>query len=328
MVRGAQISPDVRLIILRMKASGAQNSDITMWTGVSERSIQRIVQVYLTSGVWGVKERKQRLGKVDAAVIEDLLIYVARNPDKQLPDYRQYLATIHNIDVCESTISRALHTSGYTLKTVTKAAKERNWEKRAAFLMEITQYKPNEMVFIDESSFDKRTSNRVRTWSRVGVRIVRPSYFFRGERYSILPALSLEDGIFHLNIVNGSFNQVSFHTFIEELLDRMTPYNPVTHPSKSVIVLDNCSIHKNPETLALIIQRRMRYVFLPPYSPDYNPIELAFSSMKAWFRKNNEAVAAVWDTDLEARLFLIRMAYTATPEKARGWFRKCNYDVD
>lgn len=78
----------------------------------------------------------------------------------------------------------------------------------------------------------------------------------------------------------------------------------------------------------LIAISGMRYVFLPPYSPDYNPIELAFSSMKAWFRRNNDEVAMVWNDRVQAELLLIRMAYTATAEKAQGWFRKCNYEVD
>ncbi|PVF91090.1 hypothetical protein CPB86DRAFT_771013 [Serendipita vermifera] len=69
----------------------------------------------------------------------------------------------------------------------------------------------------------------------------------------------------------------------------------------------------------------MRYVFLPPYSPQYNPIELAFSSMKAWFRRNNEAVAANWDDEAKATRLLLRMAFTALPWKAEGWFQKCNY---
>jgi len=72
----------------------------------------------------------------------------------------------------------------------------------------------------------------------------------------------------------------------------------------------------------------MRYVFLPPYSPDYNPIELAFSSMKAWFRRNNEDVATIWNNDRDARLLLIGMAFTVTPEKTDGWFRKCSYITD
>jgi len=72
-------------------------------------------------------------------------------------------------------------------------------------------------------------------------------------RYSILPALSLEDGIFHMNIVQGSFNMETFHVFISQLLQRMSPYDGETHPSKSVIVLDNCQIHKNVETLQMIL---------------------------------------------------------------------------
>lgn len=71
----------------------------------------------------------------------------------------------------------------------------------------------------------------------------------------------------------------------------------------------------------------MRYIFLAPYSPDYNPIELAFSSMKAWFRKHNDAVTLAWDEERTARRLLVEMAFTATPEKAAGWFQKCNYVV-
>jgi transposase len=72
----------------------------------------------------------------------------------------------------------------------------------------------------------------------------------------------------------------------------------------------------------------MRYVFLPPYSPDYNPIELAFSSMKFWFRRNHDEVVDCWGDERRARHLLIQMAYTATAEKAAGWFRKCRYPVD
>jgi transposase len=136
---------------------------------------------------------------------------------------------------------------------------------------------------------------------------------------------------------------VSFRQFIDELLLRMNRYDPEHHPSKSVIVLDNCQIHKDPDTLQHILDRYvlhlkcmlnliflsgMRYVFLPPYSPDYNPIELAFSSMKAWFRRHNDLVREHWDDEPAARRLLGEMAFTATSEKAAGWFRKCQYPVD
>ncbi|KAI5822085.1 hypothetical protein K523DRAFT_217490, partial [Schizophyllum commune Tattone D] len=65
--------------------------------------------------------------------------------------------------------------------------------------------------------------------------------------YSLLPALSL-DGIIHVSIVEGSFTSDLFYDFIDGLLDKMQPYpNP-----RSVIVMDNCRIHKDPAILDLI----------------------------------------------------------------------------
>jgi hypothetical protein len=66
-------------------------------------------------------------------------------------------------------------------------------------------------------------------------------------RYSVLPALSL-DGILHISIVQGSFNYKSFAKFIEGLLMQM---NPFPAPN-SVIVMDNCRIHKSPLVLDMI----------------------------------------------------------------------------
>lgn len=68
----------------------------------------------------------------------------------------------------------------------------------------------------------------------------------------MLPALSL-DGILHVTTVPGSFNMDLFNTFIVELLDNMQQYDPITHNKNSVIVLDNCRIHKNPDLLDYII---------------------------------------------------------------------------
>lgn len=67
--------------------------------------------------------------------------------------------------------------------------------------------------------------------------------------------MSLDDGIFHVSIVEGSFNMESFREFIDELLLQMNPYDAELHPPKSVIVLDNCQIHKDPDTLQHIIDR-------------------------------------------------------------------------
>jgi hypothetical protein len=70
-------------------------------------------------------------------------------------------------------------------------------------------------------------------------------------RFSVLPALSLLNGIIHCDIVEGSFDTNAFYDFVSKLLDYMEPY-PAPN---SVIVMDNCRIHKHPAILDLIEER-------------------------------------------------------------------------
>jgi DDE superfamily endonuclease len=73
------------------------------------------------------------------------------------------------------------------------------------------------------------------------------------------------------------------------------------------------------------LHRGMRYIFLPPYSPDLNPIELAFSSLKACFKRNRDMVEECWGDEQRAQELLIRLAFRVTPEMAAGWYAKCGY---
>ena len=72
--------------------------------------------------------------------------------------------------------------------------------------------------------------------------------------------------------------------------------------------------------------RGMRCEFLPPYSPDYNPIEAAFSKFKACIKgKAAEFLALDQDEELDVHLFLIRAIFSVTAEDAHGYFRLCGY---
>jgi len=70
-------------------------------------------------------------------------------------------------------------------------------------------------------------------------------------RFSVLPALSLTEGILHVDILEGAFDTSKFLIFIERLLDQMEPF-PAPN---SVIVMDNCRIHKHPDIVDLIEAR-------------------------------------------------------------------------
>ncbi|KIO28586.1 hypothetical protein M407DRAFT_71694, partial [Tulasnella calospora MUT 4182] len=120
---------------------------------------------------------------------------------------------------------------------ITKMAVERNEARRDEYFVEIGQYLPEQLVFVDESAVDRRTPARRFGWER------------RGKR-ARMHALSL-DGILYSQIVEGSFNGESFLGFVTNLLDRMEPY-----PGRnSVLVMDNCAIHKVDGIRELVEER-------------------------------------------------------------------------
>ena len=156
----------------------------------------------------------------------------------------------------------------------------------------------------------------------------------------MLPALSL-DGILAVKIVEGSFTTELFKDFIDGLLDHM---NPFPGPN-SVIVMDNCRIHRARAIREMIeerlvvqcfdfpttdqFSRGMMCEFLPSYSPDFNPIELAFSKFKAYIRRNQHVLISITvndDNDNTACiLFLHSAVWLVTPQDAEGYFRHCSY---
>ena len=71
----------------------------------------------------------------------------------------------------------------------------------------------------------------------------------------------------------------------------------------------------------------MQCEFLPPYSPDYNPIELTFSAIKAYIRRNGHAIRAVMNEkdNTDVYVLLHEAVWMITAENAEGWFHHCGY---
>ncbi|KJA17558.1 hypothetical protein HYPSUDRAFT_146386, partial [Hypholoma sublateritium FD-334 SS-4] len=245
-------------------------------------------------------------------------------PDAYLDEMQELLETRQGVAVSKSSVWRALMRSGYTMKKLTRDALERNEMKRALYREKCGyEYTPEQLVFVDESSFDRQTSIRGKAWAISGHRAVRNTFFVRGRRYSLLPALSLS-GVLVAKVVEGSFTSHRFHEFISHLLDHMQPF-PLPN---SVIIMDNARIHKKPEILEMIHDRGMRVLFLPPYSPDYNPIELAFSSIKAYVRRHGELGRQDVDQkadDTYVYLHLYDAAFSITDRHTLGYFHHCRY---
>lgn len=110
---------------------------------------------------------------------------------------------------------------------------------RNLWRVELRQYAPELLVYIDETFASGRSSGRKRGWSPIGFPLRVPRSGLKGSRCSILPALTI-DGYLALDIFEGSFNTERFNDFIRcHVLPRCGAHGE----PRSVLVIDNCSTH-------------------------------------------------------------------------------------
>lgn len=167
-----------------------------------------------------------------------------------------------------------------------------------------------DLVFLDESG---ATTSLVRRYARAvgGQRAVGHVPAGHWTQLTILSALSLT-GLGATMTVNAATDTAVFVAYVRHLLV------PTLRPGQ-VVVLDNLSAHKAAAVRALIEAAGCRLLFLPPYSPDFNPIEQAWSKLKTLLRG---AAARTRDV-LEAALRTFLDQITASD--AHGWFTHAGY---
>ena len=116
-------------------------------------------------------------------------------------------------------------------------------------------------------------------------------------------------------VLDGPINRAAFETYIAKVLV------PALRPG-DVVILDNLSSHKGSQVTTLIEAAGASLRYLPPYSPDFNPIENAFAKLKALLRRAAErSVAALWD-----RIGIIIEAFT--PAECANYFAAAGYNAD
>jgi hypothetical protein len=197
-----------------------------------------------------------------------------------LNEIRQALFKQRGCEISVSSLSRTLQRLDFSRKCVSARALEWNEILRAAYMNQIADVvpSPDMPMFVDEAARNRRTSGRSKGWASAGSRCIQHRFFVCGQRFSILPVLTI-DGIITHNIIPGLITTECFVQFLQELVIPLT--NPYPGP-QSVLILDNCNIHHSEKIRALVEDEAMcKLIFLPPYSPDLNPIEQAFFSIKA-----------------------------------------------
>jgi hypothetical protein len=175
-------------------------------------------------------------------------------------------------------------------------------------------------VFADESHYNLLALGR--SYALIGgERASRCKVRLRGKNYFILPALSL-NGLLYLKVVEDEIDRYTFEEFVEGLLPHMNKWPQ----SNSVLVISSASIHDIIGLREMVEERGARLLYLPDYSPDYNPVDTFFH--KAWLWKNWGHVNQVLDSELEEdevyNLFW-EAIHSVTMENAKAWYKTCGY---
>nr|CAG8519384.1 14370_t:CDS:2 [Entrophospora candida] len=293
-----QLSTDLKWRIVFLHIDGYSDQIIANMLCVSISTVRRILNLYKT---WGcvetpIKGQQGRRKIFDKKDLESLKQLVTQNPDFYLDELVVEMTKKSGKEVSVATLCRSLKYCGITRKKITKAAKERN-----------------ELV-CDESSKDERSISCSYGYSFRNQPINQKVVFICGKRFTILPALTLE-GYIALDIMEGNCTKERFQSFIlAQILPLMNPY-----PQKnSVLVMDNAVIHHDDKMIQLMKEVGCHVLFLPPYSPDYNPIELSFSFIKKWIKRNNIFMQSCADP-----IFVLTVAcMQITTNLAHSYFKK------
>ena len=251
------------------------------------------------------------------AIIECVL----ENPDIYLKEISKHLLGTTGSTVSESSICRFLQRNKFSRKKLQHIAQQRNEQLRALFISDCALYSPEMMVFLDETGCDNRDSMRKYGYALRGHRATARRLLCRGKRVSSVAAIDV-NGVLcvksTLETINGDF----FCDFLERfLLPQLLPFDGIN--PKSVVLLDNASIHHVPRAISLIQSVGALVHFLPAYSPDLNPIEELFSKIKAVLKENDHAIQRLTD---DCTIDTVQAAYSlVTPDDCYGWYQHSGY---
>ena len=183
-------------------------------------------------------------------------------------------------------------------------------EHRAYWRAEILGLDPRKFVFLDET-WTKTNMTRLRGRAPRGQRLVDHAPHGHWQTTTFLAALRV-DGLTAPLVVDGAINGELFLAYVQQqLAPRLQPGD--------MVVMDNLSSHKVQGVREAIESVGARVVYLPPYSPDFNPIEQVFAKLKSLLRKAKErTVEGLWK-----RIGGLLDSFTAI--ECRNYFRHCGY---
>ena len=251
--------------------------------GVSDSCAIKLVRRTRETGSPAPARQGRPPGRGKLVPYETFLIQtVEARPAITMPELAARLLEEHGIVAAPAMLSRFLCRRGFTYKKALMAAEcaradvrdeRRVWHAHRQPRM---RQEPHRLVFLDETYVNTKMT-RLRGRSRKGQRLRMRAPFGHWKTHTFLAGLRCSE-LSAPWIIDGPITRLAFDTYIE------TQLAPTLHQG-DVVILDNLAVHKSERAAACLKQRGAWFLFLPPYSPDMNPIEQAFAKIKAHLRK-------------------------------------------
>ena len=296
-----------------------------------EDTLEELAEQFRVSLGWAKKisARRSRTGEVDApvwrhgpvsrvtpAIQEWIRRQICNRPDRTLQELREQLEESQQVRLSMGRMWLALRQLGLPLKKKALHAQEQDSKaaqrRRQAWREALAQVDVRQLIFLDESG---ASTQMTRGYARAprGQRVQEATPQGRWQTLTMLAALTTRGSEAPMTITAPTDGDIFLAYLQQVLCPRLRP--------GQVVILDNLSAHKVAGVREQIEAAGARLFYLPPYSPDFNPIEQAWSKVKQVLRSLKARTADALETAVAEALAAI------TPENAIASFSHCGYSL-
>lgn len=313
-VSGQAYSEDLRARVLAAVDRGGRVYELSPLFGVSVSYIYKALSRREKFGIATALAKQGRPGRKLDSHLDALAARIAAKPDATLEELVAWAAGERGVKVCVATMWAALEALGLTLKKKTRHAAEQERADVAAARDAWHEKQPEltaeRLVFVDETW---ASTNMTRHYGRAprGKRLIAAVPHGHWKTTTFIGALR-HDGLTAPVVVDTAVNGDTFRTYVTKFLV------PTLKPG-DIVIMDNLGSHKVQGVRDAIEAAGAELLYLPPYSPDMNPIEQAFAKLKALLRKTEaRTVEALWAAIGE-------LIDHITPKECRNFLKNAGY---
>jgi transposase len=290
---------------------------------IATSTAHRLFQKFASSGDVRAVQRSCRpeLRALDEHSELIIIGLILESPTLYLDEVVQEVKEITSLTVSPPTICRLFKRYGFTRKRVRQIASQRCYPLRGAYMAHCTLFRRDMFVWIDEAGSDARDHIRRFGYALRGMTPASHRLLVRGKRVNAIAALT-SSGLLAVDLVIGTVSGLEFFDFLRgTLIPNMMTYNGTN--AHSIVIMDNCSVHHIAEVRDLLQQAGILVLFLPPYSPDFNPAEEAFSYVKGYLKKHDQLLqsGAPLSTVVQAAFNSI------TEDQCNAWITDSGYPL-